>query len=487
MPASAAISNLLSATTQPDTELSDLADLVVGVPGLDARVRRYASRFHFRAGQDWSDSDRTIRLLGPKMLREVVIHQAVVEWVESLDLPEVIRKTVWLDMCRRAVAARHFAAMYPDDQSGDLAFTAGMCLDLGVAAALEKKRCFSAWYSRIRPTRGVARQDGEMALLGTDHLASFSNVAAELKFPEDLIRRVKAHHSDESSTDASTLDGVLYWADRYGEAVTALDSAEALEMFVEDVSLPLFCASEQVWKVVEEIEDDVASAAALLGVGVAEEPPFEEHLRRHVERWDSKDLGPTELSLWADVLEAQVSELEAASGSLTDMLAEVHGRDPLTKLMTHRSFLEALEGEVVEARAKGLNLWLLLIDVDGFTSMNARAGYEVGDQILMSVTDLLSRIVQDARVVGRVGADTFAVTLETDDWRIRVLAERLRAAVEGLRLDVDNLRIRLTCTIQAASLAVISENAGHGEWLSATWELNNRPGSNMGNQVVWFQ
>ena len=238
---------------------------------------------------------------------------------------------------------------------------------------------------------------------------------------------------------------------------------------------------------VEEIEEDVASAAALLGVVLAEQPPFSDQLRRHVQRWDSKDLDPTELSLWADVLEAQVAELEAASGSLTDMLSEVHGRDPLTKLMTHRSFLEALEGEVVEARAKGLNLWLLLIDVDGFTSMNAQAGYQVGDQILLSVTDLLSRIVQDARLVGRVGADTFAITLETDDWRIRVLAERLRAAVEGLRMDVDNLRIRLTCTIQAAGLAFISEDASHGEWLSATWELNSRPGSRMGNQVVWFQ
>ena len=487
MPASAAISNLLSATEQPEAEIGDLAGLIVNVPGLDARVRRYASRFHFRAGQDWADASRTIRLLGPKMLREVVVHQAIVDWVESMDLPDVVRETLWLDACRRAVAARKFADMYPGELNPDLAFTAGLCLDLGTAALLAEKRCFSVWYSRIRPHRGVARLDGEMALLGQDHVTAFAVAAVELKLPEDLVHRVKAHHSDASAADAATLDGVLYWADRYGEAVTALDSAEAIDLFVEDVSLPLFCPSEQVWQAIEEVEEEVAAAATTLGVKIAPSAPFEEAVRRHVERWDSHTLSAVELSQWADVLESQVNALEAASGSLTDKLADVHGRDPLTKLMTHRSFLEALEGEVVEARAKQLNVWLLLVDIDGFTAMNARAGYAVGDQVLVSVSDLIGRIVQDARLLGRVGADTFAITLETDDWRIRVLAERLRAAVEGMRMDVDNLGIRLTCTIQAAGLSVISEDAGHGEWLAATWELRNRPGSGMGNQVVWFQ
>lgn len=107
--------------------------------------------------------------------------------------------------------------------------------------------------------------------------------------------------------------------------------------------------------------------------------------------------------------------------------------DGLTGLQNRRRTTERLEAEIARARRYGTKLSLLLCDVDHFKQVNDQFGHNVGDEVLVRVAATLSETLRQVDLVGRWGGEEFLVLLpDTDGEGARVVAERLRKAVESL-------------------------------------------------------
>jgi len=110
-------------------------------------------------------------------------------------------------------------------------------------------------------------------------------------------------------------------------------------------------------------------------------------------------------------------------------------KDALTGLYNHRAFQERLAEEVARARRHGQPLALIYGDVDQFSRHNRELGYQIGDEILRRVADLVRAGDSPARVrasdvVARFGGEEFCVLLpETSKDGARTKAERLREAI----------------------------------------------------------
>ena len=399
-------------------------------------------------------------------------------------MPQVVRDQLWLDMIRRGLAARFFSHHFGEHLSADKAFSRGLCLEAGMVPLLARKRCYSDWYRRLRGEYWENREALERTLLGATHCEAFEEVGRAIGVPATFVDRIAGYRVAANAGDGESLDGVLWWASSYADLMSRPSAGLTLDDWIEDVTLPMFCSMGEVWETLERVERQIDGAAAALGVRVAPHATLNQiQGRGGSDEWNAAILSPPELAHWCRILEAQVHVLEASTGALTHELEQLQGKDALTGLLAHRPFLDQLEREVAAARHEGRDTWLLLVDLDGFTALNMRFGYFVGDRVIAAITGVLQRIMSDARVLGRVGPDAIGVLLDADDWRIRLVAERVRAAIEQERVDVEAVRLRVTAMVTAVGLSQLPPTASHEMMLSACWEALNKAGSG-GNQVV---
>ncbi|MGY1812056.1 putative bifunctional diguanylate cyclase/phosphodiesterase [Blastococcus sp. SYSU D00820] len=98
--------------------------------------------------------------------------------------------------------------------------------------------------------------------------------------------------------------------------------------------------------------------------------------------------------------------------------------DSLTGLPNRARFMVALQAARARA-AGGRRSCVLLLDLDGFKSVNDVAGHDAGDRLLVEVAHVLRDAAREGDLVARLGGDEFAIVVDADPDEAIALAERL--------------------------------------------------------------
>jgi diguanylate cyclase (GGDEF)-like protein len=159
-------------------------------------------------------------------------------------------------------------------------------------------------------------------------------------------------------------------------------------------------------------------------------------------------------------------------------------RDPLTGLLNRVGFADQL-GKLIATAPQGV-VGICLMSLDGFAALDRALGREVGDRLLITVSDRLkSRFGSEGEVVARVGRDEFVVAgveVKEPGRRTHSVADRLAAAQNAVHepLVIDGRPMLLSTsfglvTRQAADTdpEVLLRDAD----LAASWALPRGPGS----------
>jgi diguanylate cyclase (GGDEF)-like protein len=126
--------------------------------------------------------------------------------------------------------------------------------------------------------------------------------------------------------------------------------------------------------------------------------------------------------------------------------------DPLTGVLNRRSLMERLETACLRARARGLPIALLFIDLDHFKDINDSYGHPAGDACLKAVIDPIQAELRQSDVIGRYGGEEFVVVLSSADAAAaEPIAERIRSRVADVRIEGYGVPIKLTCSIGVAT------------------------------------
>ena len=83
--------------------------------------------------------------------------------------------------------------------------------------------------------------------------------------------------------------------------------------------------------------------------------------------------------------------------------------DSLTGLMNRAGFDEVVQLAVGNGRRQADEFALLMLDLDGFKSVNDTHGHKTGDRLLQEVARRLRALLRDSDTVARLGGDEFAI------------------------------------------------------------------------------
>ena len=84
-------------------------------------------------------------------------------------------------------------------------------------------------------------------------------------------------------------------------------------------------------------------------------------------------------------------------------------RDSLTSVYNRKSFEQQANFILKERRNAYLQCAFLILDLDGFKSINDNYGHAIGDKVLMDVGATLTKTFRSSDIVGRLGGDEFIV------------------------------------------------------------------------------
>ena len=162
------------------------------------------------------------------------------------------------------------------------------------------------------------------------------------------------------------------------------------------------------------------------------------------------------------IIAAQVAlaiERKQAQAALEDWnrrLAVLSFTDSLTGIANRRRFDEMLEVEYERHCRKRSTLAVILLDIDFFKNFNDEYGHVGGDECLRQVGQALSKCVnRSSDLVARYGGEEFACLLpETGRNGVMVIAERVRHAIEELRIPHRRSDVSAFVTVSLGAVAV---------------------------------
>jgi diguanylate cyclase (GGDEF)-like protein len=131
-------------------------------------------------------------------------------------------------------------------------------------------------------------------------------------------------------------------------------------------------------------------------------------------------------ALWVFLYIACIIGTAEIFGALGAALIDGALRDPLTSVWNRAGLAHAVTDLIVQARRRGEQLAVIVLDVDHFKSVNDRDGHAAGDRILIELTRAWAAQLPPTSVIARTGGDEFAVVLRGyDNTDARALASAL--------------------------------------------------------------
>jgi diguanylate cyclase (GGDEF)-like protein len=379
------------------------------------------------------------------------------------------------------VAILRPAAPFAEHMAGNRLLIAGfltLFVLLAVASATFVSRALTGQIATLlaaarRLSRGDFRQpvpvegNDEFAQLGRE----FNDMSEQL---EAKIEEVERKRQELEETIRRVGDALATGLDRHG--LVALAVRQAVDACEADVgrALPLargaFAPSEvgsiagQLERVIEAAERDVFVVRPDVGpelLGALEGDESTERTRRAVSAQaegahalsiglrslvDGPEyLGAISIARRGEPFTREEEELleylagqavvSIENASLHETVERQAVTDELTGLANARAFTSILERELERGRRFETPLALVMLDLDDFKLVNDTYGHLQGDEVLAQVAAVLRDLSRDLDTPARYGGEEMAVVLpQTDVEGAEMLAERIREAVEALRV-----------------------------------------------------
>jgi diguanylate cyclase (GGDEF)-like protein/PAS domain S-box-containing protein len=141
------------------------------------------------------------------------------------------------------------------------------------------------------------------------------------------------------------------------------------------------------------------------------------------------------VALFSDITQMKTHEAQ---------LEHIAHYDALTGLPNRLLLADRLHQALVQCDRRGQSVAVIYLDLDGFKAVNDTQGHDVGDQLLMTISQRMKAVLRDGDTLARIGGDEFVavlIDLECNENCRLVLDRLLAAAAEPVAVGDVSLRV----------------------------------------------
>lgn len=140
--------------------------------------------------------------------------------------------------------------------------------------------------------------------------------------------------------------------------------------------------------------------------------------------------------------------------SMKEHLEELAYKDHLTGLYNRRYFIDEAKHAFEVSSQNDRPFSVLMLDVDHFKIVNDTYSHMVGDEVLKILTKRILEVLREDSVVARYGGEEIIIMLkDTNLENALKVATRMQKNIAGSNFLIDDLSIRITASVGAASNA----------------------------------
>jgi putative nucleotidyltransferase with HDIG domain len=213
---------MLGVLEEPDTEISDIEEILRYDPGLTANILKLANSAYFGIPSKIGSLKQAVMVLGFKRLKQLVVASCVSavmdKSVAGYDLPP---GNLWRHSIAVSLAAEALVKDKKKTVSQDV-FTPALLHDVGklVLGTFVKEELVAI---KSIAAKGVPFVVAENMILGTDHAEIGAQILTHWNFPKEVIHAVRWHHNPDSPKTVTPQMDIVYLANLLCQTADASD------------------------------------------------------------------------------------------------------------------------------------------------------------------------------------------------------------------------------------------------------------------------
>lgn len=407
---------LLEKTSNPDVEISEIAELIQNDPGLAGKVLKTVNSSFYGLPKPCPSIDRAIGMLGLRAVKSLVLGFSMVNMTngadDGFDMDAFWRRTILASSAARQVVTKAGVG------EADEAFAAALFQDMGMLAifAAEPKA-----YAPMVSRAGVYHTrlyEAEQKQWGFNHTTIGAELAERWRMPEQIVASIRYHHNPSDAPQHLELVQAVALGSIIARTVIEGVDGLAFSELLDKASAWFGWNQQDIAGMLEKVTATSKEVARVLGQSIGELPDPQTLLAAANQRLVEQQI---QVQRESETFEKQAKAFEQAATT-----------DGLTGIANRKRFDEVVEAAMAHALQAGEPLGVLFSDADKFKLVNDNYGHHAGDLVLIELARRLTEALGDRGTVCRYGGEEFAVVLPGMD------LQAASAVGEELRLSIAN-------------------------------------------------
>src|SRR5262249_40198157 len=232
----------------------------------------------------------------------------------------------------------------------------------------------------------------EQDVLGYDHQELGMELLRKWGLPENICIPIRHHHNPESApAEFQKTCKIMRIADRLSAVYYGSTQVNNFRQVKEMLAATFHMDDHKASGLIDGVAEKSAQLQAEFEIPSDQIKPFSQILQDANQELSRLNMSYELLIIENAEAKKRALRLAKELKSANDRLRELAYRDGLTNLYNHRYFLETMDRELSRAGRYQRPLTLVMFDIDNFKPINDTYGHQVGDRVLKSIGQVLSR------------------------------------------------------------------------------------------------